>query len=62
MAKNQPKKEAPLSKEEVKKATNELITKSTFEQKRIKRLADAKQKELKIKKTFRKKTSNKKDQ
>ncbi len=46
LAKKQPLKNKNINKEEVKKATNELIAKSTFEQKRLKRLADAKQKRI----------------
>ncbi len=46
LAKGKPEKENALSNEDVKKATKELITKNTLEQKRLKRLADAKQKRI----------------
>ena len=45
VAKNKPKNKE-INKDDVKKATNELIAKSTFEQKRLKRIADAKQKRI----------------
>ena len=50
LAKGKPEKENALSEEDVKKATKELITKNTLEQKRLKRLADAKQKRIENKK------------
>ena len=46
LAKKTSEKDNELNKEDVKKATNELITKSSLEQKRLKRLADAKQKRI----------------
>ena len=62
LAKGKPEKENALSNEDVKKATKELITKNTLEQKRLKRLADAKQKRIENqKKILEKKTTSKKD-